>query len=470
MSSENESGEKQQHLYFMGICGTAMGSVAAAFRDHGYKVTGSDAHVYDPMKSFLERRGIEILDGYKPENLPEDVDRFVVGNAQSRGNPEVETLLNQRAHIVSLPELLKEEILRKTHNYVVSGTHGKTTTSSLLTWILESAWLNPNFVIGGLPGNLNQGARFNEGATITVLEGDEYDSAFFDKRSKFVHYLPEVAIVNNIEFDHADIYDDLGEIKRSFGHMIRLVPENGLVLLNGDDQNCLDVFDAEGHSPCKKVGLGDDCDARITNIHYGKEGTGFELEGEKYFMEMHGEFNVRNAAMAITAARFAEVEPDAIRQALRDFVGVKRRQEVRGITDRGVTVIDDFGHHPTAIREAVDGLRFKYEGARLWAVFEPRSNTTRRNVFQDEIPDALSHADAVCIAAVADSSKLNPDERLDTEKVMETLQATGKPAFYEPDVDAIVSRLESEIQDGDVVIVFSNGGFGGIHDRLLEVL
>lgn len=465
----SSSSAPDKHLYFMGICGTAMGSVAAAFRDAGYRVTGSDTQVYDPMKSFLEGRGISILDGYKAENLPDDVDLFVIGNAQSRGNPEVEEVLRRKLHYVSMPELLREQVLRGKRNLVVTGTHGKTTTSSLLAWILEAAGRNPNFIIGGIPENLGQGARIT-GSDLTVLEGDEYDSAFFDKRSKFIHYLPELVIVNNLEFDHADIFENLDAVKKTFGHLVRLVPENGIVLLNGDDENALEVFAKQGHSPMKRVGIGADCEARISDIDYRADGTSFTLEGECYEMGMNGEYNVRNAAMAITAARFVGVAPDVIREAVAAFRSVKRRQEVRGITDRGITIVDDFGHHPTAIREAIAGMRKRFDGARLWAVFEPRSNTTRRNVFQEALPEALGQADGVCLAAVARADKLAEDERLDTDLLMKTLRDQGLPAFYEPDADAIVARLEIEARDGDVIIVFSNGGFGGIHEKLLQKL
>ena len=458
-----------KHLYFMGICGTAMGSVAAAFRDAGYRVTGSDTQVYDPMKSFLEGRGISILDGYKAENLPDDVDLYVIGNAQSRGNPEVEEVLRRKLHYVSLPELLREQILRGKRNLVVTGTHGKTTTSSLLAWILESAGRKPNFIIGGIPENLGQGARIT-GSDLTVLEGDEYDSAFFDKRSKFIHYLPELVIVNNLEFDHADIFDNLDAVKKTFGHLVRLVPENGIVLLNGDDANALEVFEKQGHSPMKRVGIGAACEARITEIDYRADGTAFALEGERYEMGMNGEYNVRNAAMAITAARFVGVAPETIREAVAAFRSVKRRQEVRGVTARGITIVDDFGHHPTAIREAIAGMRKRFDGARLWAVFEPRSNTTRRRVFQEALPEALGQADGVCLAAVARADKLAEEERLDTDLLMKTLRDQGLPAFYEPDADAIVTRLEAEARDGDVIIVFSNGAFGGIHEKLLQNL
>jgi UDP-N-acetylmuramate: L-alanyl-gamma-D-glutamyl-meso-diaminopimelate ligase len=461
--------EKPKRLYFMGICGTAMGSVAAAFKEAGYEVTGSDSQVYEPMKSFLEKMGIEILDGYHEENLSDDIDYFIIGNAQSRGNPEVEAVLNRKLPYLSLPGLLSTLVLPGLHNYVVSGTHGKTTTSSLLTWLLESGGLNPNFVIGGLPGNFEQGARLT-GSEYTVLEGDEYDSAFFDKRSKFIHYRPEVAIINNIEFDHADIFDDLDAIKKTFGHMARLVPGNGLLLINGDDRNCLEVAAAQAHCPVKGVGFGEHCEAQLSEVHYESEGTNFLLEGEAYHIQLVGEFNLRNAAMAICAARQAGLTPEKIREALETFEGVKRRQEVRGETARGITVIDDFGHHPTAIREAITGLRRKYEGRRLWAIFEPRSNTTRRKFFQNELPQALGLADAVCVAAVPNPEKFDPEDRLDPEQVMANIRAKEVPAFYEENADAIVARLQEEANDGDVIIVFSNGGFDDIHDKLLAAL
>jgi UDP-N-acetylmuramate: L-alanyl-gamma-D-glutamyl-meso-diaminopimelate ligase len=470
MNTPTNSDATTKHLYFMGICGTAMGSVAAAFREAGYRVTGSDASVYDPMKSFLENRGIDILDGYKAENLSDDVDYFVIGNAQVRGNPEVEEVLNRKLPYISLPQLMREQILQGRRNFVVSGTHGKTTTSSILAWLLESAGKNPNFVIGGLPGNFEQGARFTD-SEFCVIEGDEYDSAFFDKRSKFVHYHPEVAIVNNIEFDHADIFDDLKAIKRSFGHMLRLVPGNGLIILNGDDANCREVFEAEGHAPGCLVGFGENCDMRIVDVDYRADSTSFSLHGERFELPMNGEYNVRNAAMAAVAASFAGLTPDQVREGLADFIGVRRRQEIRGVSPKKhITVVDDFGHHPTAIKEAIAGMRHRFEGARLWAVFEPRSNTTRRNVFQDELPAALGQADGICLSQIARADQLPPEERLDPEKLMETLRSTGKPAFYEPDADAIVKRLEEEARDNDVIVVFSNGGFDGIHDKLLAAL
>lgn len=464
----SESTDK--HLYFMGICGTAMGSVAAAFRDAGYRVTGSDSSVYDPMKSFLESRGIEILDGYKAENLPSDVDYFVIGNAQSRGNPEVEAVLNRRLPFVSMPQLLREQVLQRTRNLVVTGTHGKTTTTSMLTWLLESAGKEPNFVIGGLPGNFAQGARIGD-SEFTVIEGDEYDSAFFDKRSKFIHYLPEVAILNNIEFDHADIFDDLEAVKKTFGHMVRLVPGNGIVLLNGDDQNCLDVFEAEGHAPGCRIGFGESCDMRITDVDYRSDGTTFSIQEQTFEIPMNGEFNVRNAAMASVAASFVGLTSSQIQEGFASFVGVKRRQEVRGVTGRNITVVDDFAHHPTAVEKAIVALRPRFEGRRLWAVFEPGSNSCLRKVFQEQLPGALGQADAVCISRVKKAERLPPEERLDPELIARTIgNTTGKPAFCEDDADAIVERLKIEACDDDVIVVLCNSGFGGIHDKLLAAL
>ncbi len=453
----------------MGICGTAMASIAAAFRDAGYRVTGSDSAVYDPMKTFLESRGIEILDGYRSENLPDDVDFFVIGNAQSRGNPEVEAVLNRKLPYLSMPQLLREQILQGKRNFIVSGTHGKTTTASMLTWLLESSGRNPGFVIGGIPGNLKQGARFTN-SEFNVVEGDEYDSAFFDKRSKFIHYHPEVAILNNIEFDHADIFDNIEAIRRTFGHMVRLVPENGLIVLNGDDKNCVEVFQAEGHAPNYIVGFGENCDRRIVDVQYLTNSTTFTLNGESYEIPLNGEYNVRNAAMALVAATFVGVTPDQIRAGLKSFVGVKRRQEIRGVTSRNITIVDDFGHHPTAIKETIAGMRLRFKGARLWAVFEPGSNTMKRKIFQDELPQALGKADAICLSQVARAEKLPPEQRLNPETVMEAIRAMGKPAFYDANADAIVKRLQSEAEDNDVIIVFSNGGFGGIHEKLLAAL
>jgi UDP-N-acetylmuramate: L-alanyl-gamma-D-glutamyl-meso-diaminopimelate ligase len=462
------AGAKKFH--FLGICGTAMGSVAAALRERGYVVTGSDESVYPPMSTFLERKGISLFSGYRPENIPDDADVIVIGNAMKRGNPEVEAVLNRKLYYVSLPEALKEWFLRGRHNLVVSGTHGKTTTTSLLTWILQVAELDPGYMIGGIPANLGQGAHFNE-SKYFVIEGDEYDSAFFDKRSKFVHYLPELLIVNNIEFDHADIFNNLDEIKLSFRRLFNIVPQNGMILLNGDDANCVDV--AQQLQPLmaqiEEVGMSPNCARKISNVTYTTDGSHFSLGEDEFDLPLVGEFNVRNAAMAISAARFYGVSLEKIREALKSFKGIARRQELRG-EERGIKVIDDFAHHPTAIRETLRGLQHRYPGARIWAVFEPRSNTTRRAVFQNELAEALKLADGVFISQIARLEQIPEKERLDPEAVMKSIADSGRPAFYEPDAAHIIEKLVPLLKTNDVVAVFSNGGFDGIHGKLLERL
>ncbi|HEY0369736.1 MAG TPA: UDP-N-acetylmuramate:L-alanyl-gamma-D-glutamyl-meso-diaminopimelate ligase [Chthoniobacterales bacterium] len=456
-----------RNFHFLGICGTAMGSVAAALRERGYTVTGSDENVYPPMSTFLESRGVTLSEGFKAKNIPLNAEVVVIGNAMKRGNPEVEAVLNQKLYYVSLPEILRNEFLRGRHNLVVSGTHGKTTTTALLTWLMKTAGFDPSFMIGGIPKNLGQGAHFND-SKYFVIEGDEYDTAFFDKRSKFVHYLPELLIVNNIEFDHADIFDNLEQIKRSFRHLLRIVPQNGMVLLNGDDPNCREVSN-ECYSQMVEVGFGMHCARRISDVAYAADGSSFKLEGETWEVPLIGEFNVRNAAMAISAARFYGATNEKIREGLASFEGIARRQEVRGEVN-GVTVIDDFGHHPTAIAQTLTGLRQRYAGHRLWAIFEPRSNTTRRAVFQQQLPDALKLADGVFISQVARLEQIAEGERLDPQAVMKSIADAGRPAFYEKDADAIVDRLLPLVRRDDVVVVFSNGGFDGIHDKILARL
>jgi UDP-N-acetylmuramate: L-alanyl-gamma-D-glutamyl-meso-diaminopimelate ligase len=456
---------KKFHL--VGICGTAMGSVAAALRERGFVVTGSDENVYPPMSTFLESKGIALYSGFRAENIPDDAEVIVIGNAMKRGNPEVEAILNRKLYYTSLPEVLKELFLRGRHNLVVTGTHGKTTTTSLLAWILKVAKLDPSYMIGGIPANLGQGAHFND-SKYFVLEGDEYDTAFFDKRSKFVHYLPELVIVNNIEFDHADIFIDLDHVKTSFRHVLRIVPGNGMVLLNGDDPNCVEVA-KESSAPIVEIGFSENCAQRISDASYGANGSRFSLGDETFEIPLVGEFNVRNAAMAVSAARFYGVSLANIRKALKSFKGIARRQEVRGEV-RGITVIDDFAHHPTAIRETIRALQHRYHGSRIWAVFEPRSNTTRRAVFQDELPDALKLADGVFISQIARLDQIPERERLDPQAVMKSIAAAGRPAFYEPDAAHIIEKLVPLLKKKDVVAVFSNGGFDGIHQKLLDAL
>ena len=444
-----------------------MASVAAALQDRGFKVTGSDENVYPPMSNFLQEKGITAKEGYHAENIPADADVVVIGNAMKRGNPEVEAVLNRKLFYLSLPEVLKNYFLRGRHNLVVTGTHGKTTTTALLAWIMEKAGRKPGYLIAGLPKNFGQGARLND-SKYFVIEGDEYDTAFFDKRSKFIHYLPELLIVNNIEFDHADIFKDLDEIKLSFRRLLNIVPQNGMVLLNGDDPNCVEVA-KDCLAQMVEVGFSKNCAQRIREVAFSSEGSSFKLGEETFEIPLIGEFNVRNAAMAVMAARFYDVPTARINSALKGFAGVARRLEVRGEV-QGVKVIDDFGHHPTAVARTLEALRHSYRGQRLWAVFEPRSNTTRRAVFQEQFPDAFKFADGVFISQVAKLEQIPENERLKPERVVAAIAKDGRRAFYERNADAIVDRIVPMLRPKDVVVVFSNGGFDNIHEKLLTRL
>ena len=445
-----------------------MASVAVAMKERGYVVTGSDNNVYPPMSTFLEERGIVPMNGYAEANLGAGPDLVVIGNAISRGNPEAEAVLEKKLRYASLPELLKDVFLPGKRSLVVTGTHGKTTTTSLLTWVFEHNGARPSFLIGGIPENLGQGARFTDSEWF-ILEGDEYDTAFFDKRSKFVHYRPEVAVVNNLEMDHADIFDGVASIQRSFSQFIRLIPRNGLLLANGDDANVVPLLAEAKHYPAKRFGLGEANDFRATAVQLDGESSRFRLGPSEFTVPLVGEFNVRNALAVAVCARHCGFTDARIQSAFDSFRSVKRRMELRG-EPGGIAVVDDFGHHPTAIRETMRALRVRFRGRRLWAVFEPRSNTTRRNVFQDELVDALECADEVVVAEVARLEQLPVAQRLNPEKLIADLRLRGRDAAYLPTVDSIVDHLAAHTRAGDVLCVFSNGGFGGIHGKLLSRL
>jgi len=452
-------------VHFVGICGTAMASVAAALKERGMRVTGSDQNVYPPMSTFLADQGIEVREGFREDNLAEVPDLMVIGNAISRGNPEAEAVLEQKLRYCSLPELLKETFIRGKRSLVVAGTHGKTTTASMLAWVFEHAGLNPSFFIGGIPENFSCGARFTDSEWV-ILEGDEYDTAFFDKRSKFIHYLPEVAVINNLEFDHADIFNSLEEIQLSFRRFINIIPRNGLLLANGDDDNIAPLLEA-APCPVSRFGLSDGLCA--SDLQISEEGSRFVVGDTVFTIPLCGELNVRNALAVIGVARHCGVGDKQIQSAFSSFKGIKRRMQVRGEAG-GITVVDDFAHHPTAIAETLKALRARYPGRRLWAVFEPRSNTTRRAVFQQPLVAAFRSADFVVVAQVARLEQIPPAERLDPEQLMVDLRADGKSAEYLPDVESIVGYISTQAQEGDVIAVLSNGGFGGIHERLLTAL
>jgi UDP-N-acetylmuramate: L-alanyl-gamma-D-glutamyl-meso-diaminopimelate ligase len=454
-------------VHFIGIGGTGMAAAAAAMQEKGYSVTGSDQNVYEPMASFLAAKKIAVMNGYTAANLGHKPDLVVVGNAVVRGNPEGEFVLDHKLRYCSLPELLREFFIRGKRSIVVTGTHGKTTTTSLLAWIFEHNGFNPSYFIGGIPGNFSQGARFTDSEWV-IIEGDEYDTAFFDKRSKFIHYQPEAVIINNLEFDHADIFENLAAIQKTFSHLIRIIPHNGLLLANGDDPNLAPLLNVN-FCPVKRFGLGENNAVQAFNLNLAPTASVFEIPSFKFQLNLVGEFNVRNALAAAACAKHFGLSNKQIQSAFETFRGVKRRMDVRGIAG-GVTVIDDFAHHPTAIRVTMEALRLKFPREKIWAVFEPRTNTTRRNVFQNDLVTAFALANNIVISQVARLDQLAPEDRLNPEKLMQDLKASGKDAAYLADADAIVAHVSKSAVGGDVVVVFSNGGFGGIHGKLLERL
>ena len=443
-----------------------MASVAAALKERGIAVSGSDQGIYPPMSNFLEERGI-VARPFDEANLAHKPNLVVIGNAISRGNPEAEYALEHNLAYCSLPELLRHRFLRGKRSLVVSGTHGKTTAASLLAWLLEYNGLNPSFLIGGIPNNLGQGARFTNSDWF-VIEGDEYDTAFFDKRSKFVHYLPEAVVINNLEFDHADIFGSLAEIQTSFRRLINIVPRNGLLLANADDTNLLPLLGID-HCPVRRFGLGDNSDDLASGLAFSESGSEFQLGDTTFRIPMIGELNVRNALAALLLARYTGLSDEQVQSGFDTFKGIQRRLEIRGETD-GVIVIDDFAHHPTAIRETLKALGQRYPGRRVWAIFEPRSNTTRRNHFQSELAEALSLAKRVVVAEIARLEQVPEGERLDPARLMEDIRTAGTKADYLPTSDEIVTHVTVQAEPGDILCVLSNGGFGNIHQKLLAAL
>ena len=454
-----------------------MASLAGMLQARGFKVTGSDQNVYPPMSTQLEALGIEILNGYRSENANIGADVTVVGNAISRGNPELEEVLNRKLMYRSQAEIVKELFIRGRRSLVIAGTHGKTTTTSIAAWVCEVGGLDPSFLVGGIVQNFGASFRVTSGDHF-VIEGDEYDTAYFDKKPKFMHYLPEIAIVNNIEFDHADIYRDLQEIKFQFSRLMNLVPGNGRLICGVDSpvvREVLDEMDGKLFTTVETFGLSDDARWQARYIDFTGDKTRFTVfrDGHSWGeFETHliGEFNVRNCLAVIIAADAWGISKEKIQEAFDTFKSVKRRMEVRG-TERGVTVIDDFAHHPTAVEETLKALRMKYDGRRLIAVFEPRSWSSRLAVFQEPYSKAFSYADYVIIAGVYNTSKASElGKVLDVEELVQDIHLQGKPSHSFPDADAIVEHLTPELSEGDVVAIMSNGGFGGIHEKILGVL
>jgi UDP-N-acetylmuramate: L-alanyl-gamma-D-glutamyl-meso-diaminopimelate ligase len=465
------------HYHLIGICGTAMASLAGMLQSRGHKVTGSDQNVYPPMSTQLEQLGIEILTGYKAENADVGADCTIVGNAISRGNPELEEILNRKYLYRSQAEVVKEEFIRGRRSLVVAGTHGKTTTTSIATWVAECGGLDPSFLVGGIVQNFGASFRVRE-SNYFVIEGDEYDTAYFDKKPKFMHYLPEIAIVNNIEFDHADIYRDLQEIKFQFSRLMNLVPGNGRLIIGIDSpvaKEVLDEMSGKLHTQIETFGTSDEAKWQARYIDFSGDKTRFTVfkDGHswaEFETHMIGEFNVKNCLSVIIAADAWGISKERMQEAFNNFKSVKRRMEVRGV-ERGVTIIDDFAHHPTAVEETLKALQQKYHEKRLIAVFEPRSWSSRLAVFQAPYSKAFAYADYVIIAGVYNTSKASElGKVLDVDELVSDLELQGKKAFAYPDVETIIERLVPELKEGDVVAIMSNGGFGGIHEKMLNCL
>src|SRR5437764_10539254 len=477
LTTHHSSLNTYMHYHLIGICGTAMASLAGMLQARGHRVTGSDENIYPPMSTMLESLDIAIMKGYGAANLIGSPDCIVVGNAIPRGNPELEEALRRRLVCRSQAEVIKEEFIRGRRSLVVAGTHGKTTITSLAAWVIDQAGLNPSFLVGGVVQNFGVSFRVTD-SDYFIIEGDEYDTAYFDKGPKFMHYLPEVAIVNNIEFDHADIYKDLDAVKLAFRRLMNLVPGNGKLIAGWDSQPVRDVvasFGSKLFTRLETFGTSDDAKWQARDIRFANGVTHFSvwLAGSKWAefqTPLIGDFNVRNCLAVIVAADAWGVEHQTIAEALATFKSVRRRLEVRGEVN-GVTIIDDFAHHPTAVRETLAALRSKYSDRRLVAVFEPRSRTSCHATFQDAYIDSFAPADYVIVSRVYDAQRAaEMGGVLDIEKLIDNIAVQNKPAFAITEVDEIVEKLRGELRPGDVVAIMSNGGFGGIHEKLLAAL
>src|SRR5271165_4254792 len=457
-----------RHIHLIGICGTAMASLAGMLKERGFHVTGSDNAAYPPMSDFLASLNIPVSEPFSKANLQPQPDLVVVGNAISRGNPELEYILDHKIPLQSMPQVLHDEFLAGRQRLVVAGTHGKTTTASLLAWLFHHAGRAPSFLIGGIPENFGASFRLGSGREF-ILEGDEYDTAFFDKGPKFLHYFPDAVILTSVEFDHADIYKDLDEVKTAFKRLVNLIPQRGL-LIAWDGHPNVDECASRAFCRVERYGFAEHSYWRITDVSYTKDVSRWKVwrDGDlwaEFETQLAAEYNVLNATAAAAMAANYDIPVDTIAAALRSFRSVKRRLEVKAEL-HGITIIDDFAHHPTAISGTLKALRTRYAGRRLWAVLEPRSNTLRRKVFESELAESLAQADMVVLAAVFKSDAIPEAERLDAANVVARLNGGGIPARQLGSADEIVEALAPELCEGDVVAILSNGGFGGIYEKL----
>ncbi|MDT8447219.1 MAG: UDP-N-acetylmuramate:L-alanyl-gamma-D-glutamyl-meso-diaminopimelate ligase [bacterium] len=462
------------HFHFSGICGTAMASLAVLLKIRGHRITGSDQNVYPPMSTLLEENGIPVMEGYAAEHLDPAPDYVVLGNALSRGNAEVEYALKAHLHYLSMAELLKNEFIRGRRSLVITGTHGKTSTTTLAAHVFTACGKPTGFLIGGVPENFGTSSKDVEPGGYFVVEGDEYDTSLFDKRSKFFHYLPDCLIINNIEFDHADIFDNLEQIKRSFVLMLRQIPENGLILANGDDPNAVEVA-GQGYSRVVTFGTGEGNDGRIEKMQprMGRVGMSFELHyaGRVYPFEipLMGEFNVRNATGVILLALEEGIEPAAIQAALDSYKHVKRRLQLVSKQET-IRVFDDFAHHPTAIHETLGAVRAAWPEARIHAIYEPKSNTSVRRIHQERMAWAFEGANEVSFSPLFRAERLKPAERLDLGLICKELQAKGLTAQVGEDLDLMAQEAAQKAQPGDIILVMSNGDFGGMQRKIAALV
>jgi UDP-N-acetylmuramate: L-alanyl-gamma-D-glutamyl-meso-diaminopimelate ligase len=459
---------KRKHIHLIGICGTAMASLAGMLNERGFHVTGSDAAAYPPMSDFLASLGIEVAQPFTVENLNPRPDLVVVGNAISRGNVELEHVLDERIAFCSMPEILHDEFLVGKEVIVIAGTHGKTTTTSMLSWIFESAGKAPSFLIGGIAENFGSSFRLGAGKHF-IIEGDEYDTAFFDKGPKFLHYFPDSVILTSVEFDHADIYKDLEAVETAFKRLVNLVPRRGRIVAF-DTGESLERCLARAYCPVERYGAGTRSAWQMVNLKLMPKSTSWSLRHHgqpwgDFEFALGGEYNVWNAIAATAMAAGYGMGQEVIATALKSFKSVKRRLEVRAEV-KGITIIDDFAHHPTAIAGTLTALRSRYPHGRVWAILEPRCNTLRRNVLQPQLAKSLALADEIVIANVFKSDSIPEAERLNVASLAADIQKHGRRARVVPEVDGIVQLVAPEMRSGDVVAILSNGGFGGIYDKL----
>jgi UDP-N-acetylmuramate: L-alanyl-gamma-D-glutamyl-meso-diaminopimelate ligase len=467
--------DHNKHIHLIGICGTAMAALAGMLKQRGFPVTGSDAAAYPPMSDFLSEIGIPVVQPFSAANLEPRPDLVVVGNAISRGNVELEQVLDLRIPFCSLPQLLHEEFLRGKEVLVVAGTHGKTTTTSMLAWIFHTAGMQPSFLIGGIAENFGSSFHLGQGKHF-ILEGDEYDTAFFDKGPKFLHYFPDAAILTSVEFDHADIYKDLDAVETAFKRLVNLIPQRGRIIafdgMAGDtgESASLERCLSKAFCPVEHYGASARSDWRITNLKFEAGRTSWSVVyRERHWADLEfplaGEYNVWNATAAAALAAAYGISKEEIAAALKTFKSVKRRLEVKAQVN-GITIIDDFAHHPTAIAGTLKALRARYAGARLWAILEPRSNTLRRRVLQNDLARSLALADEVIVAGVFRSEAVPVNERLELPELAADIEKHGRRARLIADADEIVQKIAPEMRSGDVVAILSNGGFGGIYEKL----